>query len=133
MMPSMFLSRSDLIQSSRSPWIAASSFFLCSSTAIVSSWEDACYEPQVRVVIGSRIQWMDGVETTRRVMRSYENDKQASPTSVHSHAQNDLILAIILRYVSVESHKVVPMVLSHEAVPHRHSTRANRRWSSEKN
>jgi len=43
---------------------------------------------------------MDGVETTRRVMRSDENEKQASPTSLHSHAQNDLILAIILRYVS---------------------------------
>jgi len=43
---------------------------------------------------------MDGVETTRRVMRSDENEKQASPTSVHSHAQNDLVLAIILRYVS---------------------------------
>src|SRR5258707_14429924 len=37
MTPSIFLSRSDLVQSSRSPWIAASSFFLFSSTAIVSS------------------------------------------------------------------------------------------------
>src|SRR6266516_1739968 len=100
MTPSMFLSRIASTPPSSTLWISASSFFLCSSTAIVSSWEDAWYEPQVRVVIGSRIQWMDGVETTRRVMRSDENDKQASPTSVHSHAQNDLILAIILRYVS---------------------------------
>src|SRR6266487_3997497 len=43
MTPSMFLSRIDLVPSSRSLWISASSFFLCSSTVIVSSWEDACY------------------------------------------------------------------------------------------
>src|SRR5579864_4387137 len=42
MTPSMFLSRSDLIPSSRSPWMAASSFFLFSSTAIVSSCLE-CY------------------------------------------------------------------------------------------
>src|SRR5437016_2098665 len=71
MTPSMFLSRIDLIPSSMSPWIAASSFFLFASTAIVSSWEDACYEPQVLVVICPRIQWMDGVETTRRFSREH--------------------------------------------------------------
>src|SRR5450755_1126547 len=43
MTPSMFLSRMDLIPSSRSLWISASSLFLFASTVIGSSWEDAWY------------------------------------------------------------------------------------------
>jgi hypothetical protein len=45
------------------------------------AWEDACYEPHVLVVIGPRIQCLDGVLHHKSALSSYENEKQASPTS----------------------------------------------------
>src|SRR5260370_4713024 len=99
MTPSMFLLRSDLVQSSRSLWIAASWLFLVPSTAIVSSF--------LSPVLNRTFSWGLALQSSgwrglkpQDVDSSSENEKQASLTRLHSHAQNDLVVAILLRYVS---------------------------------
>src|SRR6266567_6810251 len=96
--PSMSLARNASTPSSSTLLISASSLFLCSSTAIGSS----CLEPGMN----RKFEWCLALQSSgwtglkpQDVDSSSENEKQASLPRLNSHAQNDLVVAIILRYV----------------------------------